>query len=170
MIRLLFTVLFTLLILFPTSAQDQGASNPLYLAAILVDEPDAENMADLCHYYGFTESSPCDGYRVFTSSDGTELRFKLTGPENAPLITVEVNNLPSKKELPNILASIGFQPDKTPNTYIKGNRLLRRYTTCTFKGNHATITKHIGIISSPRESNPTKNHATRRKLRKSTNN
>lgn len=166
-------LLFCTFCTFPIAslAQDSNLTNPIYIAALLVDEPDEDDMADLCTYYGFIEASPsADGYRVFTSTNGTEIRYKLTGPSNAPLNTVEVNNLPPKKELPALLASIGFQPDNTPNTYIKGSRLFRRYTTCTIKGGRAVFIKQLGVISSSRYNATKRNTDSKHKLRKSKNN
>lgn len=161
-------IILVLCVVLPSSAQDNSYANPIYIAAILVDEPDEEDMAQMCEYYGFTEAPTEGDYRVFTNQDGTKLRFNLSGPTNAPLATVEVNNIPPHKQLQTLLPTIGYNSDKSPNTFIKGSRLFRRFTTCTIKGNKATFVKQLGTNPNPRISK-TPTTSTKRKLRKSSN-
>ena len=150
-----FCALLLPLCLQAQETQDELAS-PIYIAAIIVDEPSADDMAKTLEYYGFHEDSTndADGFTHFTRPDGTRLRFRIDPAGELILPTVEVLTTDNPRDIHEILFLAGFRPqDKKRTTYLRGEPLSHRYTIATLpKGKHGgtvTITKKIGSVTKP---------------------
>ena len=141
-------LLLTLLLPLTGRAQDTDElSNPVYIGALLLDEPAERDMAKLCEYYGFTPSGTDDSFTLFTRSDGTEIRFRVTGDRNNTDPVIEIRCPQSTRDTHEDLMQLRYEPvKKHANTYRKGTNLATRYSSATLTGDrtHSTVrfTKH----------------------------
>ena len=141
-------LLLTLLLPLTGRAQDTDElSNPVYIGALLLDEPAERDMAKLCEYYGFTPSGTDDSFTLFTRSDGTEIRFRVTGDRNNTDPVIEIRCPQSTRDTHEDLMQLRYEPvKKHANTYRKGTNLATRYSSAILTGDrtHSTIrfTKH----------------------------
>lgn len=141
-------LLFPLLILILTfTAKSAGAqtiplSNPIYIAALLLDEPSNADMAKLCEYYGYVPAAPEeDGFTVYTRSDSTSLRFRVTGDRYNTDPVVEVITDEPAKSIRKTLKELGYAPEsKNSKTFTKGTRLAHRFSIATFTGTNTQTT------------------------------
>ena len=144
------TLLLLLTLLLPLTGRAQDTdelSNPVYIGALLLDEPAERDMAKLCEYYGFTPSGTDDSFTLFTRSDGTEIRFRVTGDRNNTDPVIEIRCPQSTRDTHEDLMQLRYEPvKKHANTYRKGTNLATRYSSATLTGDrtHSTIrfTKH----------------------------
>ena len=143
-------LLLALISLLPFKAMAEDSdefSNPVYIGALLLDEPAERDMAKLCEYYGFTPSGTDDSFTLFTRSDGTEIRFRAIGDRNNTDPVVEIRCPQSTRDTHQDLMQLRYEPvKKHANTYRKGTNLATRYSSATLTGDrtHSTIrfTKH----------------------------
>ena len=150
MLKSLIPSLLLLLTLLPLTGRAQNIyelSNPVYIGALLLDEPAERDMAKLCEYYGFTPSGTDDSFTLFTRSDGTEIRFRVTGDRNNTDPVIEIRCPQSTRDTHEDLMQLRYEPvKKHANTYRKGTNLATRYSSATLTGDrtHSTIrfTKH----------------------------
>ena len=147
---LITTLLLLLTLLLPLTGRAQDTdelSNPVYIGALLLDEPAERDMAKLCEYYGFTPSGTDDSFILYTRSDGTEIRFRVTGDRNNTDPVIEIRCPQSTRDTHEDLMQLRYEPvKKHANTYRKGTNLATRYSSATLTGDrtHSTIrfTKH----------------------------
>ena len=143
-------LLLALISLLPFKAMAEDSdelSNPVYIGALLLDEPAERDMAKLCEYYGFTHSGTDASFTLFTRSDGTEIRFRATGDRNNTDPVIEIRCPQSTRASHEDLMQLRYEPvKKHANTYRKGTNLATRYSTAILTGDrtHSTIlfTKH----------------------------
>ncbi|MBD5385895.1 hypothetical protein HDR69_05660, partial [bacterium] len=93
MLKSLIPTLLLLLTLLPLTGRAQDTdelSNPVYIGALLLDEPAERDMAKLCEYYGFTPSGTDNSFTLYTRSDGAEIRFRATGDRNNTDPVIEI--------------------------------------------------------------------------------
>ena len=141
-------LLLTLLLPLTGRAQDTDElSNPVYIGALLLDEPAERDMAKLCEYYGFTPSGTDDSFTLYTRSDGAEIRFRATGDRNNTDPVIEIRCPQSTRDTHEDLMQLRYEPvKKQANTYRKGTPLATRYSSAILTGDrtHSTIrfTKH----------------------------
>ena len=142
------SLITTLLLPLTGRAQDTDElSNPVYIGALLLDEPAERDMAKLCEYYGFTPSGTDDSYTLYTRSDGAEIRFRATGDRNNTDPVIEIRCPQSTRDTHEDLMQLRYEPvKKHANTYRKGTNMATRYSSATLTGDrtHSTIrfTKH----------------------------
>ena len=147
---LITTLLLLLTLLLPLTGRAQDTdelSNPVYIGALLLDEPAERDMAKLCEYYGFTPSGTDDSFTLYTRSDGAEIRFRATGDRNNTDPVIEIRCPQSTRDTHEDLMQLRYEPvKKHANTYRKGTNLATRYSTAILTGDrtHSTIrfTKH----------------------------
>lgn len=126
-------LLFTL---FCALAQHIGSANPISLGTVLVNEPDIEGMKSLCLSRQYIETTPEDGYSVFTSPEGYKIRFKMqtaTG-SSLPCPIVEISSDKKFTDIDKILTNSGFTETKHnagKTVYQRGLKMAKRFTTCT---------------------------------------
>ena len=141
-------LLLTLLLPLTGRAQDTDElSNPVYIGALLLDEPAERDMAKLCEYYGFTHSGTDASFTLFTRSDGTEIRFRIEGSGDTQTPVVEVTANQDTRETHKDLEQLRYEPvKKGARNYRKGTKLANRYSTATLTGDrtrsHIRFTKH----------------------------
>ena len=142
------SLITTLLLPLTGRAQDTDElSNPVYIGALLLDEPAERDMAKLCEYYGFTPSGTDNSFTLYTRSDGAEIRFRATGDRNNTDPVIEIRCPQSTRDTHEDLMQLRYEPvKKHANTYRKGTNLATRYSSATLTGDrtHSTIrfTKH----------------------------
>ena len=143
-------LLLALISLLPFKAMAEDSdefSNPVYIGALLLDEPAERDMAKLCEYYGFTPSGTDDSFTLFTRSDGTEIRFRIEGSGDTQTPVVEVTANQDTRETHKDLEQLRYEPvKKGARNYRKGTKLANRYSTATLTGDrtrsHIRFTKH----------------------------
>ena len=147
---LITSLLLALTLLLPLTGRAQDTdelSNPVYIGALLLDEPAERDMAKLCEYYGFTPSGTDDSFTLYTRSDGAEIRFRAIGDRNNTDPVIEIRCPQSTRDTHEDLMQLRYEPvKKHANTYRKGTNLATRYSSATLTGDrtHSTIrfTKH----------------------------
>lgn len=135
--RKLTILLLALTALLPMQslAQHLQAANPVYIAALLLDEPASPDMAKLCEYYGYAAAPAEDGFTVYTRSDGTRIRFRATGDRYNTDPVVEVFTDDSAKSIRKILQELGYRSDsKNSPIFTKGTMLANRFSIATLSG------------------------------------
>lgn len=62
--------------------------SPVYMGAVLLEQTDSANMAQLCKNYNFIQEESEDGFAVFTDGENAKIRFKVENRSgyNVPLI------------------------------------------------------------------------------------
>ncbi|MDE6006914.1 MAG: hypothetical protein K2G67_05120, partial [Muribaculaceae bacterium] len=156
-------------------AQEESLSDPIYIAAIIVDEPSADDMTKTLEYYGFHQegtSTDADGYTLVSRPDGARLRYRIDPSGELTLPTVEVLTIEDPRKIQEVLFQAGFRPrDKKRTTYLRGEPLSHRYTIATLSKSKnrsvLTIAKKIGSLLQP-ATNRKSTVDRSRKLRKST--
>ncbi len=109
--------------------------NPVYIGALLIDEPALPDMEKLCEYYGFTAAPEEDGIAVYTRSDGATIRLRTDGDPRQPRPTVEVRTDDPVKSTRAELLKINYVPSsQAPNQYYKGTTLANRHSVATLTG------------------------------------
>ena len=141
--------LIILLFLLPLAAHSERPAdvNPVYVGALLIDEPDLAEMEQLCAYYGFTpQPDDSSDSALFTRSDGTRIRIRIDGDRRNPRPTVEVTTTLPLKTLQKEIKKINYIPSsQTPHQYYKGTTLANRHSVATLSadktGGSITFTK-----------------------------
>ena len=107
--------------------------SPVYLGAMLIDQPDTKSMANICRSYKYTEQPEEEGFTVYMSSEGEKIRFKKD--ETSTFVEVTTKDKPSsvKKKLVNI----GFQ--KSSKGYERGSTILKNKTFCIISSSPTTV-------------------------------
>lgn len=102
-------------------------ANPINVAVTLVEKTDTAKIASTCEYYGYTRQLLQEGYNVFTHSNGSIIRYKLSDKDQTYPI-VEVKSKASPKEREQILKNLNFQ--KNGNAYER--KSIGYITRCSF--------------------------------------
>ena len=150
MLKSLIPSLLLLLTRLPLTGRAQDTdelSNPVYIGALLLDEPAERDMAKLCEYYGFTPSGTDDSFTLFTRADGAEIRFRATGDRNNTDPVREIRCPQSTRDTHEDLMQLRYEPvKKHANTDRTGTTRATRYSSAILTGDrtHSTIrfTKH----------------------------
>lgn len=109
MIKRFLSQLMVLLSVPTIFAQTSVQVNPINVVLKIIEDLDTAEMAATCRYYGLTETQYKGDFKVFNSSDGTEICFKLTSED--PII--EVTTKQKLKQIKTHLVENGFyQPNK----------------------------------------------------------
>lgn len=113
--------------------------NPTYLGMVLIDQKDVPTMKNTCVYYDLVEQPEEGDFTVFTSTDGTKIRFKKeeTSDGSFPMVQVITNRKPADVE--KILRNSDFV--KSEDGYYNGSKFAHRRTKCTLtSGTVSTLT------------------------------
>lgn len=141
-------IFFLILILVSSlsSLAQVKISNPTYIGLILIDGHDCGKMAATCQHYNLTEGIPEEGYRVFTYTDGTKIRFKMdeSAEGNVPVVQVITNKTPADAK--KILSDTGFV--KETDGYYQGSKFTHRRTRCQVSSGSPSILTFTKVYKS----------------------
>lgn len=143
-------ILFVILILLSISHYCIGqnkikVSSPVYLGAVLLEQPDSTNMGQLCRNYNFTQLESVDGFAVYTDGKNTKIRFKIINQNGYNIPLIEMSAREKRSVIKQALAHQGFV--QSGDEYIKGSTHSSVFSVCSYKSGKIAQLKFTKVFN-----------------------
>lgn len=120
-------------------------SSPVYLGAVLLEQPDSAYMAQLCRNYHFTQLESEDGFEVYTDGDNTKIRFKMVKQKGHNIPFIEMSVREKGSVIKQALVQQGFV--RSGDEYIKGSTHSNTYSVCSYKPGRIARLKFTKVLT-----------------------